>query len=61
MSEDIKFIADSPRGTYEKDDTGVMVAVVYTPFAGETAVVRLDDESYVTAPLAHVEHVTAGS
>jgi len=59
MNESIKFTEDSPRGTYAKNDTGVMVAVYWTGFEGTTAVVRLSDESYVTAPLAHVEHVTA--
>ena len=58
MSENIKFTADSKRGAYAKDDTGVMVAVYWTGFEGTTAVVRLTDESYVTAPLSDIEHVS---
>ena len=60
MNESIKFAKDDPKGRYAKDDTGVMVAVMYTPFYGETAVVRDTNDKYVTAPLAHIEHVTEG-
>ena len=56
MNESIKFTADAKNGRYETDDTGVMVGIVATSFAGVCAVVRLTDNSYVTAPLAHVEY-----
>lgn len=59
MNESIKFTADAKNGRYAEDDTGVMVAVICTNFSGVTAVVRLSDNSYVTAPLAHVEYVAA--
>lgn len=58
MNESIKFTADSPVGKYATDDTGVMVAVCRSYNDSIVAVVRLSDESYVTAPLAHIEHVS---
>ena len=57
MNENIKFIADAKNGRYAADDTGVMVGVVATSFAGVCAVVRLTDNTYVTAPFAHIEYV----
>ena len=56
MNESIKFTEDAANGRYEKDDTGVMVAVVDTSFAGVVAVVRLTDDSYITAPIADIEY-----
>ena len=61
MNESIKFIADAKNGRYAEDDTGTMVGLVYTNFSGVTAVVRLTDNSYTTAPLAHIEYVAAES
>lgn len=61
MNENIKFVNDDPKGRYEEDDTGVMVAVLYTPFYGDTAVVRTTDDTYIMAKLADVEHVAAES
>lgn len=60
MNESIKFTADSPVGKYATDDTGVMVAVCRDYNDRVVAIVRLEDESYVEAPLAHIEHVTEG-
>ena len=56
MNESIKFTKDAPNGAYAKNDTGTMVSVAYTPFAGITAVVRLEDGKYATAPVSHVEY-----
>lgn len=58
MNESIKFTADSPVGKYATDDTGVMVAVVRNYNDSIVGVIRLTDESYVTAPLEHLEHVS---
>ena len=59
MNESIKFTADSKFGTYAKNDTGTMVAVVETNYAGVCGVVRLSGDTYVTAPLGDIEY--AGS
>lgn len=59
MNESIKFNKASRVGKYAKNDTGVMVAVVSNYPNGFAAVVRLSDDSYVTAPLADLEY--AGS
>ena len=58
MNESIKFTADSPVGKYAADDTGVMVAVCRDYNDRPVAIIRLADESYVEAPLAHIEHVS---
>lgn len=57
MNENIKFTQDSPVGSYATDDTGVMVAVCRDYTDQLVAVVRLSDNSYATAPLAHLEYV----
>lgn len=56
MNESIKFTADARNGRYAADDTGVMVGVVDTNYAGVAAVVRLSDNSYVVAPISHLEY-----
>ena len=56
MNESITFVKDDPKGRYAEEDTGVMVAVIYTAFYGDTAVVRTTDNTYITAPLADVEY-----
>jgi len=58
MNESIKFTADSPVGKYATDDTGVMVAVCRDYTDRMMAVVRLTDNSYITAPLADIEYVS---
>ena len=59
MNESIKFTADSPTGKYEKNDTGVMIAIVRNYNDCVVGVIRLGDDSYVTAPLTDLEY--AGS
>lgn len=59
MNESIKFSKASKVGKYAKNDTGTMVAVVSNYPNGHVAVVRLSDDSYITAPLADIEY--AGS
>ena len=59
MNENIKFTQDSPVGTYSKDDTGVMVAVCRDYTDQIVAVVRTEENAYITAPLGHVEYVAA--
>ena len=59
MNESIKFTADSPVGKYAKNDTGVMVAVCRDYNDNVVGVVRMSDDTYITAPLADVEY--AGS
>ena len=61
MNESIKFTADARNGRYATDDTGVMVGVVDTNYCGVAAVVRLTDNTYAVAPLAHIEYVAADS
>ena len=61
MNESIKFTADSPTGKYATDDTGVMVGIGWSNLEHTVAVVRLTDDSYVTAPLGHIEYVAAES
>ena len=59
MNESIKFTADSPFGTYAKNDTGVMIAVCRNYNDSIVGVIRLTDNSYITAPLSDLEY--AGS
>lgn len=59
MNESIKFNKASKVGKYAKNDTGVMVAVSRDYTDALVAVVRLSDDSYITAPLADIEY--AGS
>ncbi len=59
MNESIKFNKASKVGKYAKNDTGVMVAIVSNYPNGQLAIVRLSDNSYITAPLADLEY--AGS
>ena len=59
MNESIKFNKASKVGKYAKNDTGVMLSVVSNYPNGHLAVVRLSDDSYITAPLADIEY--AGS
>lgn len=59
MSENIKFTADSARGLYAKNDTGVLVGFLRDYTDGPCAVVRLTDNSYVQAPLGDLEYVAA--
>ena len=61
MNESIKFVNDDPKGRYAEDDTGVMVAVLYTPFYGDTAVVRTTDNTYIMAKLSDAEYAPAES
>lgn len=56
MNESIKFVNDDKRGRYAKNDTGVMVGVVHTPYSGATAIVRLSDDSYCEAFIADIEY-----
>ena len=58
MNENIKFTQDSPVGAYATDDTGVMVAVSRDYTDQLVAVVRITDNTYVTAPLGHIEYVS---
>lgn len=59
MNESIKFNKASKAGKYAKNDTGVMVAVCRDYTDSVVGVVRLSDDSYITAPLADIEY--AGS
>ena len=60
MNESIKFTKDDTLyGKYAKDDTGTMIAVTRDYYDRLVGVVRLDDNSYVTAPLEDIEY--AGS
>lgn len=59
MNESIKFNKASKSGKYAKNDTGTMVDVVSNYPNGFVGVVRLSDDSYITAPLADIEY--AGS
>jgi len=62
MNESIKFINDDPLyGKYATDDTGTMIAVVRNYNDAVVGVIRLDDNSYVTAPLSDIEYVAAES
>ena len=56
MNESIKFVNDSKVGKYAEDDTGTMVAICRDYTDAVVAVVRLSDNSYVTAPLADIEY-----
>lgn len=56
MNEAVKFTHDDPRGKYEKNDTGTMVAVVRDYTNRVIGVVRLTDNSYVEAVLADLEY-----
>lgn len=59
MNESIKFTKDDPLyGKYAKNDTGVMVAVCREYNDSVAAVVRLSDNSYITAPLSDLEYVS---
>lgn len=57
MNENIKFINDSARGTYAKDDTGLVIAFSRDCTDSLVAVVRLTDGSYITAPLTDIMYV----
>jgi hypothetical protein len=59
MNESIKFINDAANGKYAKNDTGVMVAVCRDYTDSVVGVVRLSDDSYITAPLADIEYAGA--
>lgn len=59
MNESIKFNKASTAGKYAKNDTGVVVAITRDYTDAIVAVVRLSDDSYITAPLADLEY--AGS
>ena len=61
MNESIKFTEDSPLGKYEKNDTGVLVAVCRDYNDNVVGIVRLTDNSYITAPLKDLEYVAAES
>ena len=57
MNENIKFTKDSVYGAYAADDTGVLVGFTrgYTDIP--YAIVRLDTNKYVMAPLEDIEYV----
>ena len=61
MNESIKFAEDSPLGKYEKNDTGTLVAVCRDYNDNVVGIVRLTDNSYITAPLKDLEYVAAES
>ena len=56
MSETIKFIADSPIGTYATDDAGTLIAFSRTYTDELVAIVRTTEGSYITAPLSDIEY-----